>query len=150
VGQGAANIAVSFFRGMPVGGSISATSLVVASGARTRFANIFAGILMVIITLLFAGAVGRLAMPALAMRGGLLMHTWVYLAACEGTWLLYDIWWAFQRTSPGRTGSAVLEAIRIVAIGFAFAASVAQRRALTPVVLNTESWGETLEPEVAS
>lgn len=66
VGQGAANIAVSFFRGMPVGGSISATSLVVASGARTRFANIFAGILMVIITLLFAGAVGRLAMPALA------------------------------------------------------------------------------------
>ena len=33
-----------------------------------------------------------LAMPALAMRGGLLMHTWLALAASEVFWLLYDVW----------------------------------------------------------
>ncbi len=66
IGQGAANVAVSFFQGMPVGGSASATSLVVSSGARTRIANIFAGVVIAIVVLLFAGAVGKLAVPALA------------------------------------------------------------------------------------
>jgi len=66
IGQGAANVAVGFFRGMPVGGSVSATSLVVSGGARTRLANIFAGVVIALITLAFAGAVGNLAMPALA------------------------------------------------------------------------------------
>ena len=51
---------------MPVGGSVSATALIVNSGARTRVANIFAGVVIALISLLFAGAVGRLAMPALA------------------------------------------------------------------------------------
>ncbi len=66
IGQGAANVAAGLFRGMPVGGSVSATALIVNSGARTRLANIFAGVVIAVITLLFAGAVGRLAMPALA------------------------------------------------------------------------------------
>ena len=61
IGEGAANVAAGFFQGMPVGGSASATSLVVGSGARTRLANIFAGVVIAIITLLFAGAVGKLA-----------------------------------------------------------------------------------------
>ena len=66
IGQGAANIACSFFRGMPVGGSVSATALVVAAGARTRLANIFAGVVIAVTIFFFAGAVGRLAMPTLA------------------------------------------------------------------------------------
>lgn len=66
IGQGAANIAAGFFQGMPVGGSLSATSLVVNSGAKSRFANIFAGITIAIVLLLFGGLVGKLAMPALA------------------------------------------------------------------------------------
>jgi sulfate permease, SulP family len=66
VGQGAANVATGLFQGMPVGGSVSATALVVQSGARSRLANIFAGIVIAVVTLLFAGAVGKLAMPALA------------------------------------------------------------------------------------
>ncbi len=70
VGQGAANIGAGLFQGMPVGGSVSATALVVQSGARSRLANIFAGVVIAVVTLLFAGAVGKLAMPALA---GLLM-----------------------------------------------------------------------------
>jgi hypothetical protein len=72
-----------------------------------------------------------LALPALAMRGGLLMHTWMYLAASEVAWLLYDIWWALQpMIGEGRSGPALLEAIRVAAIVFALAASVAQRRGL--------------------
>ncbi len=66
IGQGAANIACSFFRGIPVGGSVSATALVVAAGARTRLANIFAGVVIAVTIFFFAGAVGRLAMPTLA------------------------------------------------------------------------------------
>lgn len=72
-----------------------------------------------------------LTIPALAMRGGLLMHTWVYLAMMEVAWLLYDIWWALQEPlNLGRTGSSTLEAIRIVAIAFGLIATIAQRRAL--------------------
>jgi SulP family sulfate permease len=66
VGQGAANIAAGFFQGMPVGGSLSATALVHSSGAKSRFANIFAGITIVIALLLFGDAISALAMPALA------------------------------------------------------------------------------------
>ena len=66
-----------------------------------------------------------LALPALAMRGGLLMHTWIYLAASEVAWLAYDLWWAVQ---PDATH--VLEAFRLAAILFAFIATKAQRRAM--------------------
>jgi SulP family sulfate permease len=66
IGQGVANIAAGFFQGMPVGGSLSATSLVVNSGAKSRFANIFAGITIAIALLVFGSLVSKLAMPALA------------------------------------------------------------------------------------
>jgi sulfate permease, SulP family len=65
-GQGIANLATSFFRGMPAGGSLSGTALVVGSGAKTRWANVFAGILIAIIILLFSPLVELFAMPALA------------------------------------------------------------------------------------
>jgi SulP family sulfate permease len=66
VGQGAANIAAGFFRGMPVGGSLSATSLVISSGARSRMANITAGIVIAITVVIFGSFIEALAMPALA------------------------------------------------------------------------------------
>lgn len=65
-GQGAANIAAGLFQGMPVGGSLSATALVTSSGAKSRFANIFAGITIAVALLLFGGAISAIAMPALA------------------------------------------------------------------------------------
>ena len=70
VGQGAANMAVGVFQGMPVGGSMSASSLVKAAGAKTRLALLIAAGVMAIVILVFADAVGYIAMPALA---GLLM-----------------------------------------------------------------------------
>ena len=66
IGQGAANIAAGFFRGMPVGGSLSATSLVVSSGARSRMANITAGVVIAVTVIIFGGFIEKLAMPALA------------------------------------------------------------------------------------
>jgi SulP family sulfate permease len=66
VGQGAGNIAAGLFQGMPVGGSMSASSLVVSAGARTRTALLFAGGVMALVVMLLADAVERVAMPALA------------------------------------------------------------------------------------
>jgi SulP family sulfate permease len=66
VGQGAANIASGLFQGMPVGGSFSATALAANAGARSRFSNIFAGLTMAVIILLFGEWIGYIAMPAMA------------------------------------------------------------------------------------
>jgi len=70
VGQGAANLASGLLRGMPVGGSVSATSLNKAAGARTRRSLLFAAVVMALVIVAFGDAVGYIAMPALA---GLLM-----------------------------------------------------------------------------
>jgi SulP family sulfate permease len=66
LGQGAANLAGGFFGGIPAGGSSSGTALIISAGARSRWANIFAGIAVAIIVLLFANLVELVAMPALA------------------------------------------------------------------------------------
>lgn len=69
-GQGVANISSGLFSGMPVGGSMSATSIVTTAGARSRTALFVAAATMAVSVLLFADMVGSIAMPALA---GLLM-----------------------------------------------------------------------------
>jgi hypothetical protein len=72
-----------------------------------------------------------LALSALALRGGLLMHTWLYLALCEFFWLLYDIWLAVrEHLVAARPGVGIEQMIRVTAIMFAFIATVAQRRAV--------------------
>ena len=65
IGQGAANVASGFFRGLPVGGSLSTTALTVISGARSRWAAIFAGLWMALLVIVFPGLVSSVAMPAL-------------------------------------------------------------------------------------
>jgi SulP family sulfate permease len=66
IGLGAANITGSFFQCMPASGSFSGTALNVSAGARSRMANVFAGIFTGIIVLLFSGLVERISMSALA------------------------------------------------------------------------------------
>jgi SulP family sulfate permease len=66
IAQGAANIASGLFRGLPVGGSLSTTALTVLSGARSRWAPIFAGLWMAALVIFFPGLVLYTAMPALA------------------------------------------------------------------------------------
>ena len=69
-GQGIANMAAGIFQGMPVGGSMSASSLNKTAGAKSRMSLVIAGVVMAVVILLFANLVGYIAMPALA---GLLM-----------------------------------------------------------------------------
>ncbi len=66
VGQGAGNVIAGLFQGIPVGGSMSASSLVTAAGAKTRAAMLYAGVTMAVVILLFGAAVEFVAMPALA------------------------------------------------------------------------------------
>jgi len=66
IGQGAGNIAAGLFQGMPVGGSMSGSSLMVAAGAKTRLSFIVAGVVMALVILLASDLVSFVAMPALA------------------------------------------------------------------------------------
>ena len=65
-GQGAANLATSFVGGPPAGGSISGTALILGAGAKSRWTNIFAGLFVALVVLLFAPLVERVPTPALA------------------------------------------------------------------------------------
>jgi SulP family sulfate permease len=69
-GQGVANLACGMLQAMPVGGSMSGTSLVKSAGAKSRQALIIASAVMAAVILLLGDVVGYIAMPALA---GLLM-----------------------------------------------------------------------------
>ena len=65
-GQGIANIATGFLSGLPVGGSLGGTSVVMGAGARSRWSNIFTGVFFAILILLFGSLVDLAAMPAVA------------------------------------------------------------------------------------
>jgi SulP family sulfate permease len=66
LGQGAANLAASMVSGVPAGGSISGTALLLSAGARSRWANILAGLFVALIVLVAAPLAERVPMPALA------------------------------------------------------------------------------------
>ena len=66
LGQGAANMATSLVGGIPAGGSVSGTALIVGAGARSRWSNIFVGLFVALIVVLAAPLVERVPMPALA------------------------------------------------------------------------------------
>jgi SulP family sulfate permease len=68
--QGVANIVTGFFRGLPVGGSLSGTTLNVVAGAGSRWSSISAGLWTAVIVIGFPGLIARVALPAL---GGLLV-----------------------------------------------------------------------------
>jgi SulP family sulfate permease len=63
--QGAANVASGLFRGLPVGGSLSATALGVIGGAQTRWAAVLAGVWMAVLVIGVPGLVSYVVMPAL-------------------------------------------------------------------------------------
>ncbi len=66
LGQGAANIGASLLGGMPIGGSVSTTALNISAGARSRWANVFSGLVVVAAVLLFSRAVSLAAIPSMA------------------------------------------------------------------------------------
>ena len=66
IGQGAGSILSGLFQGMPAGGSMSATALVVAAGAKTRMSLFIAGGVMAVVVVAFSGLVAYTSFPALA------------------------------------------------------------------------------------
>ena len=66
IGQGVANLVGSFFQSMPSGGSLSRTAINVIAGARTRLANVYAGLLVAAILLVFGPLTEHIALAALA------------------------------------------------------------------------------------
>lgn len=65
-GQGLGNTVASFFQGLPLGGSVSGTALVVGAGAQSRWSNIFTGIFVAIGVLLFSSQIENLPLTCLA------------------------------------------------------------------------------------
>jgi len=64
--QGLANMAGSFFQGMPASGSLSRTGVNVSGGAKSRWAGVYAGLMMAIILVLFGSYAEFIPMPGLA------------------------------------------------------------------------------------
>ncbi len=66
VAHGAANLATSLFRGIPVGGSVGQTAFNVLAGGVGRLSVITSGAWMIIFLVALSGVVGQVAMPTLA------------------------------------------------------------------------------------
>jgi sulfate permease, SulP family len=66
ISQGIANVSSGLFGGIGVGGSLGSTSLNIVSGARSRWAGIFSGLLVLALVLLLPALIGNVAMPVLA------------------------------------------------------------------------------------
>ena len=66
VGQGVGNLVAGLFRGMPIGGSVSQTAVMLAAGAKTRMANIFCAAFLVVIVLVFGSWLARVPLAAIA------------------------------------------------------------------------------------
>ena len=66
LGQGVANMATSLVQGIPTGGSMSGSALMVQAGQRTRRANVVAGVFVAGLVLLFGNLIGLIPQAALA------------------------------------------------------------------------------------
>jgi SulP family sulfate permease len=64
--QGAANFMVSIFQGLPVGGSVASTALLISAGGKSRWANILAGVFIIVSVLLAGHLVEKIPLTVLA------------------------------------------------------------------------------------
>ena len=65
-GQGISNIVSGFFKGLPLGGSLGGTSIVLSAGAKSRWANVFMGFFVALFVFIFGDQVEKVAVPAIA------------------------------------------------------------------------------------
>lgn len=85
-GQGVANTVSGIFQGLPVGGSLGGTSILLSAGAKSRWANVFMGLFVALFVFFFGNQVERVAVPAIAA---------VLIVAGFGTYkfaVIRDIW----------------------------------------------------------
>lgn len=64
--QGIANLVAGTFQGLPLGGSLGGTGIVLGTGGRSRWANVFVGLFVLVFVLLFGDLVEKVAMPTVA------------------------------------------------------------------------------------
>jgi SulP family sulfate permease len=64
--QGVANFMVSIFQGLPVGGSVASTALLISAGGKSRWANILAGVFIIILVLLAGSLVEKIPLTVLS------------------------------------------------------------------------------------
>jgi SulP family sulfate permease len=91
IGQGAANIGAGMLQGMPIGGAIASTALNISAGAKSRWANIFSGLVVAVVVLLFSRAVSLVAMPAIA---GVLIVAGYHSIKSERIMDIWDTSWS--------------------------------------------------------
>jgi SulP family sulfate permease len=96
LGQGATNILASFFQCAPSSGSLSATALNVAAGAKTRAANLISGVIVGVIILVAGPLAELIPLPALA---GILI-----LIGIELIYQPREITCIWKYSRPGRWG----------------------------------------------
>lgn len=65
-GQGIANIVSGFFKGLPLGGSLGGTSIMLSAGAKSRWANVFMGLFVAVFIVFFGDQVENVAVPTIA------------------------------------------------------------------------------------
>ena len=117
IGQGAANVIAGIFRGMPVGGSVSASSLNKAAGARSRMSLMIASVVMAVVIIAFAGLVGYIAMPALAGLLILVGYRTIKPADLQSVWKTGAVQKAVLVTSFVLTMVIPLQYAVLVAVG---------------------------------
>jgi len=64
--QGVANVVAGTFRGLPLGGSLGGTGIIMSSGGRSRWANVSLGLFVIAFVLLLGNLVELVAMPTIA------------------------------------------------------------------------------------
>lgn len=67
IGQGISNVVSAFFRGVPVGGSVSATAILITGNAKSRLPHFIAALVMIIVIVFLSPVAGMIAMPTLAV-----------------------------------------------------------------------------------
>jgi len=133
VAQGAANIASGLFHGLPVGGSLSATALNVAAGARDRWAAIFSGLWMAVIVIGAPGLVSQVAMPALA---GLLILIGLRIFKPKDFASVWRAGWPSRSAGVGTFVATLVFPIQIaVALGVAISTLLYVSRSSTDVTV---------------
>jgi sulfate permease, SulP family len=65
-GQGLGNIVAGLFQGMPLGGSVSQTAVMLAAGAKTRIANVLTGVFVAALVIVFGAQLKIVPLPTIA------------------------------------------------------------------------------------
>jgi SulP family sulfate permease len=131
--QGLANLASGLLRGLPVGGSLSASALNVIYGAHSRWAAVFAGVCIALILLAFSGPVSAIAMPAL---GALLILAGLSSLKPQDIRAVWVAGWPSRLAAVGTFLAAVLFSVpAAVGLGVLLSAILAVTRASTDVTL---------------